>query len=121
MVNSKILKAFKCSGCGECCRWTGSVLLTDSDISNVAGHLDLSEMEFIEHQTRLAPNRTQLALLDQEDGSCSFLEGDRCRIYEVRPEQCRTFPFAWSVPQGCPPLDALLDAQKSVEPPSGNH
>jgi Fe-S-cluster containining protein len=120
MINSDILKAFKCTGCGECCRWSGSVLLTESDIAQMAGHLELSEQEFIDRHTRLAPNRIQLALLDNTDGNCSFLNGDRCSVYEVRPEQCRTFPFAWSVPQGCPPLDKLLAEQKEIEQTDGN-
>lgn len=108
MIDPSILKTFKCTGCGDCCRWSGSVLLTDNDIASIAAHHGLSEQEFIDRHTRLAPNRIQLALLDHDDGSCSFLEGDRCSIYESRPEQCRSFPFAWSVPEGCPALDELL-------------
>ena len=109
MLESEVLEPFRCTGCGECCRWSGSVLLKDGDISRLAVHLVISEQAFIDGHTRLAPSRIQLALLDQEDGSCSFLAGDdRCSIYEARPEQCRTFPFAWSVSEGCPPLDALL-------------
>ena len=115
MLNHEILKEFKCSGCGECCRWGGSVLLTDDDIAKMAAFLGLSETEFVEKHTRLAPNRRQLALLDQADGSCAWLEGDRCALYAVRPEQCRSFPYAWSVPEGCPELDKLLEKQKSVE------
>jgi Fe-S-cluster containining protein len=115
MISLTILEAFKCNGCGECCRWSGSVLLTESDIAKLAIHLGLSEADFIERHTRLAPNRIQLALLDQKDESCFFLKDNRCRVYDARPEQCRTFPFAWSVPQGCPPLDELLTAEKSIE------
>ena len=115
MIDSDILKTFKCSGCGDCCRWTGSVLLTDGDIAALARHLDFTEQEFIDRHTRLAPNRIQLALLDKPDGSCAWLEGDRCSIYEARPEQCRSFPFAWSVREGCPALDALLDSEKNIE------
>lgn len=107
MPGGDILKEFKCTECGECCRWSGSVLLTSADISRLAGHLGVSEQEFIDLHTRLAPNRIQLALLDQEDGSCAFLADDRCSIYEARPAQCRSFPFAWSVPDGCPALDGL--------------
>jgi len=107
MLDSSILKQFECRGCGECCRWSGSVLLTDGDIADLAHHLGVSEQEFIDCHTRLAPNRIQLALLDQADGSCAFLEGSRCSIYEARPEQCRSFPFAWSVSEGCPALDPL--------------
>ena len=109
MISQEKLKLFKCSGCGTCCRWSGSVLLTDRDISRMAEHLNLSEEAFIEQHTRLAPNRIQLALLDRSDGSCAFLKGNRCQIYEARPEQCRSFPFAWSVSSGCPELDKLKE------------
>ncbi len=115
MINSEILKQFQCSGCGACCRWGGSVLLEQEDIARLTEHLDLSEAQFIDQHTRLAPNRRQLALLDQADGSCAFLQGDRCAVYEARPEQCRTFPFAWQVTEGCPELDRLLAKEKNIE------
>jgi Fe-S-cluster containining protein len=115
VLDQDILDAFACSGCGDCCRWTGSVLLSDADLPRLAAHLGLSEQAFIDGHTRLAPNRKQLALLDQLDGSCVFLEGNRCRVYAARPEQCRTFPFAWSVAEGCPELDKLLAGQKNIE------
>jgi len=115
MMDTDSMKAFECTGCGDCCRWTGSVLLSDRDITVLASRLGLSEQEFIDRHTRLAPNRIQLALNDHSDGSCSFLEGDRCTVYEARPEQCRSFPFAWRVPDGCPALDALEAKQKNIE------
>jgi Fe-S-cluster containining protein len=107
MSDQQILDQFQCSGCGECCRWGGAVLLEDTDIPVLAAHLGLSEQAFIDRHTRLAPNRRQLALLDQSDGSCEFLEGNRCRVYEARPVQCKTFPYAWAVSEGCPELDRL--------------
>lgn len=109
MLKPEILKEFRCSGCGECCRWGGAVLLTDEDIRNMAAFLGLNEEEFIERHTRLASNRKQLALLDQADGSCAWLKGDDCSVYEARPEQCKSFPYAWHVSQGCPELDKLLE------------
>lgn len=115
MLKPEIISRFKCTGCGECCRWPGSVLLTDKDLSLLAGYLGLTERECIDQHTRLAPNRKQLALLDQADGSCAFLTGDACSIYEARPEQCRTFPFAWHVQEGCPELDKLMAEEKSIE------
>ena len=115
MLDPQILKQFSCSGCGECCRWIGAVLLEGFDLPRLAAHLGLSAQEFIDRHTRLAHNRRQLALLDQADGSCAFLEGDRCSVYEARPEQCRTFPYAWSVPEGCPELDKLMTDQKNIE------
>lgn len=116
MLDSELLKKFECDACGTCCRWGGSVLLTDEDLKVMAACLEMTEQAFIDEHTRLAPNRIQLALLDQEDGSCAFLGADgRCRVYEARPEQCRTFPYAWSVSAGCPALDRLLAGQKKVE------
>jgi Fe-S-cluster containining protein len=115
MLNPQVLKQFSCSGCGECCRWIGAVLLAGSDHPRLAAHLGLSEQEFIDRHTRLAPNRRQLGLLDQADGSCAFLEGNRCSVYEARPKQCRTFPYAWSVAEGCPELDKLVASQKNIE------
>ena len=120
MLDSTILKDFECTGCGACCRWPGSVRLTGRDITAMAARLGLTEREFIARHTCLAPNRIQLALLDHTDGSCSFLDGSRCGIYEARPEQCRSFPFAWSVPEGCPALDKLQARQKNVELEDGN-
>ena len=115
MINKEILSQFNCSGCGECCRWGGSVLLTDDDIKRLAGQLDLSVSIFIDQHTQLAPNRIQLALLDQSDGSCFFLNArGRCSVYEARPQQCRSFPYAWSA-EGCPELDALLGEEKKIE------
>ena len=115
MLNQKILNKFKCSGCGDCCRWTGFVLLTDLDTLRIAEAAGMLEEEFINNHTRLSPNRKQLALLDQADGSCEFLTGNACSVYEGRPDQCRTFPYEWSVPAGCPELDKLLDAQKNID------
>jgi len=100
------LDAFSCQECGTCCRWSGYVLLTNQDMTQIAKHLDLSEEDFIDQHTRLAANRQQLALLDQPSGACAFLEENRCQIYSARPEQCRTFPYKWRV-EGCPALDLL--------------
>ena len=58
----------------------------------------------------------QLSLLERNDLSCEFLDEDgRCRIYPVRPLQCRTYPF-W------PYLfsdRALLEAEKANCPGIG--
>lgn len=115
MISPEILKRFECTQCGECCRWPGAVLLQANDIAVLAEFLEMPEEDFVDRHTRLAPSRRQLALLDQADGSCAFLKGDGCSVYEARPEQCRTFPFAWHVKQGCPVLDRLLDEEKNIE------
>ena len=92
---------FACLRCGTCCRWSGHVLLQESDIRLMADWLGLSERDFIEVYCRLAANRAQLSLKEAPDGTCIFLKGNDCRIYPVRPRQCRDFPAVWSV-EGCP-------------------
>ncbi len=92
---------WKCRRCGDCCRWPGHVLLTDRDIARLSRRLRMAEQDFIERHTRLASNRAQLSLREKPDGSCEFLEGASCAVYEERPSQCRDFPSAWNVPGEC--------------------
>ena len=51
MLDPQVLKQFRCSGCGECCRWSGAVLLEESDHPRLAARLGLSEQEFIDLHT----------------------------------------------------------------------
>jgi Fe-S-cluster containining protein len=95
--------SFSCRRCGACCRWPGHVLLSDRDIVQLAGHLRLSENDFVARHALLASNRAQLSLREKSDGSCEFLNGNLCTVYEVRPEQCRTFPASWRISMtACP-------------------
>jgi Fe-S-cluster containining protein len=89
---------YACQRCTNCCRWPGFVKLTDSDISAISKFLGLSEVDFIQEFTRLRPRRDGLALTDQPDGACIFLEGRDCRIQPVKPIQCSGFPNEWNFP-----------------------
>ena len=90
------LSRFVCRRCGACCRIEGIVRLKDGDIARIAAHLGMSEADFIANETNLAPDRRGLVLKDRSDGACAMLdEKNRCRIYPVRPEKCRTFPYGW--------------------------
>ena len=99
-------ESFVCRQCGACCRWPGTVLLTAGDLEEIPAGLGLTPGQFIERHTVLARNRAQLILKERADGACEFLDEDgRCRIYAVRPQQCRDFPATWSV-AGCPAAPA---------------
>lgn len=89
---------YQCQRCTNCCKWPGFVKLTEQDIVNIAAWLGVSEYEFIQSHTRLRPLRDGLALIDQEDGACIFLEGGDCAIQPVKPVQCRGFPNTWNFP-----------------------
>jgi Fe-S-cluster containining protein len=74
------------------------VKLSDGDIIRIAAFLKLSEFDFIQEYTRLGPNRASLALNEQPDGACIFLDGINCSINPVKPEQCAGFPNTWNFP-----------------------
>ena len=80
-------------------------------VQGIAAHLGMSEADFIANETDIAPDRKGLVLRDRPDGACVMLdERNRCRIYPVRPEKCRTFPYEWMNKESssyCPGLRAL--------------
>ena len=89
---------FECQRCVACCRWPGLVRLTNEEISRLAAFKGLSEFDFIQQFTRLRPDRGGLALLEQPDGACIFLDGEDCAVQPVKPQQCRDFPNLWNFP-----------------------
>ena len=112
MVMALDFTHFVCHRCGACCRIEGIVRLKDDDTAKIAAHLGMSEADFIANETVLAPDRKGLVLKDRLDGACAMLdEENRCRIYPVRPEKCRTFPYEWTNDESfsyCPGLKQLV-------------
>lgn len=103
---------FACRRCGACCRIKdGVVRVSDAEVVRIAAFLGMSEADFVARETELAPDRRSLMLRSRPDGACAYLADDnRCRIHVVKPDKCRTFPFAWTNPdsdQVCPALCAL--------------
>jgi len=86
---------FECSGCGDCCTGSpGYVWVKEEEIAAIAAHLDSDIDTFEEHYVRKIGARKSLKELPQLNYDCVFLdEKRRCTVYEVRPEQCRTWPF----------------------------
>jgi len=91
--------AFECTGCGSCCAGPGEgyVWVTKEEIAAIAKHLGISQAEMRRKYVRRV--RTRFSLIERADNKdCIFLEADdqgnrKCRIYPVRPRQCRTWPF----------------------------
>jgi Fe-S-cluster containining protein len=103
---------FECRMCGACCRIKdGIVRVSEAEIARIAKYLGMTDGEFIEKETELAPDRRTLMLRSRTDGSCVFLTGDNlCRINAVKPDKCGTFPYDWVNPDSfsvCPELRAL--------------
>lgn len=85
--------SFECTGCGQCCTGApGYVWVTPEEIESIAHHLSLSVSEFSKKYIRRVGKRFSLTE-HPKTFDCDFLVGKRCSIYEVRPVQCRTFPW----------------------------
>lgn len=84
---------FECqAGCINCCARPGDVFLTEEDRGRIAARLGLTAAQFTERYC--APeDEVGLRLSIPNQASCHFLEANGCRIHEIKPLQCRTFPF----------------------------
>jgi len=90
---------YVCQRCTACCQWAGDVYVEDEEITKIAEFLGMEEHDFVQSYTRLRANRTGLSLIDKEDSTeCIMLEGGRCRIHDVKPDQCKGFPNVWNFP-----------------------
>jgi Fe-S-cluster containining protein len=58
----------------------------------MAEHLGLSEKDFRREYVRKVGRRQSL-VENRKSHDCIFLKDGKCSIYEVRPTQCRTWPF----------------------------
>jgi Fe-S-cluster containining protein len=87
---------FECQRCAACCRWPGQVRLTEREIAVLAAFKGLSEFDFIQQFTQLTQDRRGLALKDEPNGACIFLDGNDCAVQPVKPKQCRDFRNLWN-------------------------
>jgi Fe-S-cluster containining protein len=83
---------FSCEQCGTCCRGAGYVWLDLPTIAAIAEYLKLSPEDFTRKYVRRVG--TRLSLIEKPNYDCIVWDEQKgCIIYEVRPLQCRTFPF----------------------------
>jgi Fe-S-cluster containining protein len=86
---------FSCTQCGKCCMTGGDyhVFLTASEAQKICSHLQLSRGWFRRRYLRRL-EAGELVLASGKGDRCIFLSAEgRCRVYPVRPLQCRTYPF----------------------------
>ena len=85
---------FSCTGCGKCCSGApGYVWVTEEEIAAMAAHLKIAIDLFVRKYIRCIDSRLALIELKNRDYDCVFLHDSKCIIYEVRPHQCKTFPW----------------------------
>jgi Fe-S-cluster containining protein len=86
---------FSCTQCGQCCATAGDyyVYLTDEESERIRTYLQLSRNWFRRRYLQRLEEGEQV-LAAGADERCIFLDAEgQCRVYAVRPVQCRTYPF----------------------------
>jgi Fe-S-cluster containining protein len=85
---------FECTQCGDCCTGApGFVWVNQQEIAALAQRLGLDAEEFERDYVRKVGVRKSLK--EFPNGDCVFFDGHtrKCTVYELRPRQCRTWPF----------------------------
>ncbi len=84
---------FQCTRCGKCCTGEpGFVWVNDAEVRAIADLRGETVAEVTGLYTRLDNGRRTLR--EKGNGDCVFYDRERgCTVYEVRPRQCRTWPF----------------------------
>lgn len=86
--------AFECTGCGACCTGDpGYVFADEGEIRALAKHLGLSVAAF--KDACMIQVGSRWSLKELTGGDCIFFDRvhRRCTVYDLRPTQCRTWPF----------------------------
>lgn len=85
---------FECLGCGTCCTGDpGIIRISGREIEVLADFLEIPVADLTRHFLR--PIENGFSIGEESDGRCRFYD-QGCRIYPVRPLQCRTYPFWFS-------------------------
>lgn len=96
MIQTKKSFRFQCTECGHCC--TGSsrthyIEVRPEEKEAIRKYLGISDRWF--QRRYLTPVTEDMeGLRIDAVGNCAFLDKDkRCRVYAVRPLQCKSYPF----------------------------
>jgi Fe-S-cluster containining protein len=121
---------FQCTGCGDCCTGApGFVWVNKAEVQALAASAGLDAAQFEKKYVRQVGIRK--SLIEMPNGDCIFFNARKrhCDVYDIRPRQCRTWPYwesnvstpeAWQrTCQSCPgagtgPLLSREEIQQSI-------
>jgi len=96
-MSSQTKFTFECQNCGNCCSGsTGAVWVDDNEIAALANFLNEKVDDFLKKYTRKKNGKITLIEIQKKENDywCVFLDKNKhCKVYQVRPMQCRTYPY----------------------------
>jgi uncharacterized protein len=88
-LHEKAFSEINCLSCANCCKNHGATF-KPTDIKRIAKFLGMKEGEFITTYLRSDEDEDYIT----QSLPCPFLGSDNyCSIYEVRPTDCRRYPY----------------------------
>ena len=91
---------FSCKRCSACCRYdAGYVFLSENDLNKLLAVQEMDRKNFIAAFCRWITDwdgKKCLSLKERTNKDCIFWDNG-CKVYRVRPLQCRAFPFWESI------------------------
>jgi uncharacterized protein len=87
--------AFECTSCGDCCTGApGFVWVNKQEIEALAAAMGCADVGAFERQY-VRQIGVRRSLRERTNYDCVLLDPvtRKCRAYDVRPRQCRTWPF----------------------------
>jgi len=109
-IYKRLRDEHKCVGCGKCCNCS-PIVISPKDIKVMAFALNMSPKAFKEQYTEVYPGKPGISHFKKEK-PCAFLdENNRCKIYNARPDICRSYPLSGGrrIPIECETLNAIVD------------
>jgi len=90
----KQLQTNPCEDCGKCCLDT-EMILSENDIDLIIKHFKSK----LKKEDIVRLNKDGYSQFQNISGHCIFLDIDTklCKIYEVRPEGCKFYPFIYDL------------------------
>ena len=87
-----------CDECGgRCCTGeSGYIWISEEEVLRASSFLGMDLQDFVEKYLFRVNGRLSIKEKSYQDGcACIFFDENakNCSVYEVRPAQCRTFPF----------------------------
>ena len=87
-IHTEVFGKFDCLSCANCCKTTPPIFIKE-DVNRIAEFLNITPSEFEYEYTIEDVDGTLVGI----EVPCTFLNEDNtCRIYEVRPQACRSYP-----------------------------